>query len=48
MHFKSGEGNLHFYSTNHKKMEYVLPCKVSCGMCQVGLALVICRVFRHE
>jgi hypothetical protein len=38
MHFKSGEGNLHFYSTNHKKMEYVLPCKVSCGMCQVSLA----------
>lgn len=35
MHFKSGEDNLHFYSTNHKKMEYVLPCKVSCGMCQV-------------
>ena len=30
MHFKSGEDNLHFYSTNLKEMKYVLPCKVSC------------------
>jgi len=29
MHFKSGEDNLHFYSTNLKEMKYVLPCKVS-------------------
>ena len=38
MHFKSGEDNLHFYSTNLKEMKYVLPCKVSC---QRGGGLVL-------
>lgn len=36
MHFTSGMSDLHFYSTNKKKMEYTLPCKVSCGKCQVS------------
>ncbi|KAJ9112245.1 hypothetical protein QFC22_006329 [Naganishia vaughanmartiniae] len=34
LHIKTGYDDLHFYSAQHKKMEYVLPCKVSCGQCQ--------------
>ncbi|GHJ90048.1 hypothetical protein NliqN6_6450 [Naganishia liquefaciens] len=34
VHIKTGYDDLHFYSPQHKKMEYVLPCKVSCGLCQ--------------